>query len=359
MTPAVTLPANRGIASATTSVVGPISAPLKQSTQNPHYFVDGSGKAVLLTGSHTWNTFQDWGANGNIQPIDFTAFVNMMKVNNQNFTLLWTTELPTFCRFPSLASNPPAFDVSIMPWQRTGPGLAADGKPKFDLTKFNQAFFDRLRARAQQLNDAGIYAGVYAFTGEWLNLFNCGGGYPFTGVNNVNGVSDDGALSSITMTSPNAITAFQDAYVEKLVDTLNDLPNILWGTSEESVPESNWWNNHQLDHIKAYEATKPLRHPVGYGTFINTSDSQMTTTNADWMAPLSRISASTSCGSGTPACKVNINDTDHGYFGLWNDTAQQNRNYIWENFTQGSQVLFMDPYLTYYPGTTATTAAIR
>ena len=56
-----------------------------------------------------------------------------------------------------------------------------------------------------------------------------------------------------------------------------------------------------------------------------------------------------SCGTGTPACKVNINDSDHSYFGMWNDTPQKNRNYAWENFANGNQVLFMDPYLVYYP----------
>ena len=64
-------------------------------------------------------------------------------------------------------------------------------------------------------------------------------GYPFTGANNINGV-DDGytggrkGKGSVTMTAPNAITAFQDAYVEKVIDTLNDLPNVLWIVSEEA-----------------------------------------------------------------------------------------------------------------------------
>jgi hypothetical protein len=33
---------------------------------------------------------------------------------------------------------------------------------------------------------------------------------------------------------------------------------------------------------------------------------------------------------------------------MWNDSAQTNRNYIWENFTSGDQVLFMDPYEIYW-----------
>jgi hypothetical protein len=56
-----------------------------------------------------------------------------------------------------------------------------------------------------------------------------------------------------------------------------------------------------------------------------------------------------SCGGGKPACKVNINDSDHSYWEMWSETPQQNRNWAWENFTSGNQALFMDPYLIYYP----------
>jgi hypothetical protein len=46
---------------------------------------------------------------------------------------------------------------------------------------------------------------------------------------------------------------------------------------------------------------------------------------------------------------VNVNDSDHSYFGIWNDTPEQNRQYAWENFARGNQVAFMDPYEVYYP----------
>ena len=71
--------------------------------------------------------------------------------------------------------------------------------------------------------------------------------------------------------------------------------------------------------------------------------------DADWVAPWAWVSPTRSSGTGNPAVKVNINDSDHSYFGMWNDTPQKNRNYIWENFTNGNQILFMDPYLVYYP----------
>ena len=162
----------------------------------------------------------------------------MLVANHHNFTLLWTTELPAFHGLPTTANSPPDFTVAPLPWQRTGPGKATDGQLKFDLTKFNKDYFDRLRDRVQQLNEAGIYAGVYLFSGEFLLRYRfAGDGYPFTGANNVNGIDDGGGTRSVTMKEPNAITAIQDAYVKKVIDTLNDLPNVLWIVSQEAPPE--------------------------------------------------------------------------------------------------------------------------
>jgi len=333
----------------------PISGPLKASS-NPRYFQDAQGKVLILSGSHTWNTLQDWGTNGSLAPLDFRAFVKFLQSNGHNFTLLWYTELAKFCGFPSTASAPPDLTVGPHPWLRTGPGRATDGGLKFDLTRFNQAYFDRLRERTRMLQNAGIYAGIYLFTGEWLNVFRCSSdGFPFTGANNINGI-DDGyrggsqtGTGSIAMTGPNAITRLQDLYVEKVIDTLNDLPNVLWIVSEEAPRNSTWWNNRQISHIRAYESKKRFQHPIGYAALIGSPDSTIYNSDADWVAPQARVSPPSSCGSGKPACKVNVNDSDHSYFGMWNETPLQNRNYIWRNFLNGNQVLFMDPYLVYYP----------
>ena len=328
----------------------PIRVPLKALATNPNYFTDGTGKAVYLTGSHTWNTLQDWGTNDTVQALDFDAFVKTLTAHHHNFTLLWATELPKFRGLPTTASEPPDFTVAPQPWQRTGPGIASDEKLKFDLSKFNQAYFDRLRDRVEKLDAAGIYAGVYFFTGEWLFRFRFSGdGYPFTGSNNVNGIHDGGGTKSITMTSANAILEIQGAYVRKVIDTLNDLPNVLWIVSEEAPRDSTWWNNHLIALTRSYEASKPLQHPIGYGVLEDNKDATIINSDADWIAPAVRISPTTSCGSGHPPCKVNINDSDHSYFGIWNESPQANRFYFWTNFTNGNQTLFMDPYVVYYP----------
>jgi hypothetical protein len=113
--------------------------------------------------------------------------------------------------------------------------------------------------------------------------------------------------------------------------------------------KSTWWNDHMISLVRAYERGKPSQHPIGYATLDGSADSILYNSAADWVAPWVRISPSNSCGIGNPPCKVSINDSDHSYFGMWNDSRQKNRNYAWENFTTGNQVLFMDPYLLYYP----------
>jgi hypothetical protein len=328
----------------------PITVPLRAHPTNPRYFADGSGRAVYLTGSQTWNTFQDWGTHGTVQPVDFDAFVRMLRSHNHNFTFLWSTELPTFHGLPYAATSPEDITVSPLPWQRTGPGLATDGKLKFDVTKFNQAYFDRLRDRVHRLCEARIYAGCYFFTGEWLNIFRSPvDGYPLSAANNVNGVDDGGGTGAATMTAPNAVTDVQDAYVRRVIDTLNDQPNVLWIVSEEAPADARWWNSHLIAVARSYEARKPLQHPIGLATTMSLDDADLVTSDADWIAPSARISLPAGHAGGHPPFKVYVNDSDHSYWEMWNDPPQTNRNYFWINFTGGGQTVFMDPYVLYYP----------
>ena len=228
---------------------------------------------------------------------------------------------------------------------------------KFDLTKFNQKYFDRLRERVQALGNAGIYAGVYLFSGEWLLRFRSAtDGYPFSGANNVNGVDDgyrggsvESAVAATTMKTTNAITEFQDIYIKKLINTLNDLPNVLWIVSQEASENSGWWNNRLISFVRTYEKGMRYQHPIGLGGLDNMlTDRDIYNNDADWVAPWGRVSPCRSCGTGKPACKVNINDSDHSYWEIWKDSSQKNRNYVWQNFANGNQVAFMDPYVVSY-----------
>src|SRR5467141_1609296 len=346
-------PVSITVSNATSSGMGP----LKQSSTNSHWFVDKSGKGVMLAGSQTWNSAQDMGNNGAFTVIDFTAYVNLLASHGHNATILWHKDLPIACNWA--AGGTWITDSSTgFPWQRTGPGTATDGLPKFDLTKFNQAFFDRIRARSVQLQQAKIYAVVEMFDGLGLTHYRCAqDGFPLTGSNNVNGVDSGSGSGSMTMSSPNAVTAVQDAYVKKMIDTVNDLPNVLWEPQEEADSNSGWWEDHMIGLIHTYELGgtwegtsypgKPFQHPLLLAWY-NNGDTVLYNSNADVIAPNAKFpTVNGNCGSGVPACKVVVDDSDHSYFSMWNNSDQTNRQFVWENFVNGNGVMFMDPYLIF------------
>ncbi len=333
---------------------------------NSHWFVDTTGKAVALSGSHTWNNFQDLSQASPPSPgLDYTAYVSFLQAHGHSVTILWRKDLPTFCNWGAGGT----WHIVPWPWPRTGPGTASDGQPKFDLSQFNQAYFDRLRARVIALQQAGIYAIVQLFDGLQLMGNRCGttspngDGYPFTGINNINGV-DDGYSSgvngpgSMTMSGPNAITNIQDAYVQKTIDTLNDLDNVIWEASEEAPDNSTWWQGHMIELLHVYEGggtcttctgsptytARPYKHPVLYASLNVSSpnDSALFSSAAESVAPYGKPAPTNNQG------KVIIEDSDHNYFGMWNDSAQVNRNYFWESFTNGASVIFMEPYEIYW-----------
>ena len=60
--------------------------PLRVNLSNPRYFTDGSGKAVYLTGSHTWNNLSDSGAEDPPAPFDYNAYLDFLKTRNHNIS---------------------------------------------------------------------------------------------------------------------------------------------------------------------------------------------------------------------------------------------------------------------------------
>jgi len=125
----------------TNTVAQPASGPLRVSPDNQRYFADAAGKIVYLTGSHTWSSLKDMGSTDPPPEFDFAGYLDMLKRYNHNFIRLWTWELSRY------AYDAKTTYAAPFPWPRTGPGTALDGKPTFDLSRLDQPYFDRLRAR--------------------------------------------------------------------------------------------------------------------------------------------------------------------------------------------------------------------
>ena len=70
------------------------NGPLKVSATNSHFFTDASGKAILLTGSHTWANFQDHYSDADPAIFNWKEYLDMMQKNHHNFMRFWMYEQP-------------------------------------------------------------------------------------------------------------------------------------------------------------------------------------------------------------------------------------------------------------------------
>jgi Family of unknown function (DUF6298) len=324
-----------------------IRGPLRVSKKNPRYFETPAGEAVLLVGAHTWDNLQDIARPGRgPSRFDEGRYLAFLERNHHNFVRLWRQEAARW-----MVEPPGDCSIAPQPWRRTGPGNALDGGPKFDLAAFDEDYFSRLRERVVLARDHGIYVAVMLFNG-WniekrkgsFSVANPWRGHPFNRDNNVNGIDgdpnhDDSGEETHTLAN-RAVTQVQDRYVRKVVDTVNDLDNVLYEISNESDVASTDWQVHMIRFIKDYEATKPQRHPVGMTSqWPDGDNATLFASPADWISPNAgpgnRLFADPPPAQGA---KVIVADTDH-LCGVCGDSI-----WVWKAVLRGQNPIFMDVY---------------
>jgi hypothetical protein len=316
----------------------PATGPLRVHRDNPRYFADGSGRAIYLTGAHNWNNFKDLGPADPPPAFDYARYLDRLTAWNHNFMRMWTWELTKYAADGQMSHAVP------FPWPRTGPGRALDGKPRFDLSRFDNDYFRRLRERVMAAAARGIYVSVMLFEG-WALRFSPTPwlGHPFNVANNINGVDGDldrdGRGVETHTLANRAVTARQEAYIRQTVDAVNDLDNVLYEIANESVPESTAWQYHLIRFVREYERSKPKQHPVGMTFQHKGGDNKVLFASpADWISPNS--TSVDPYRDDPPAArgdKVILSDTDH-LWGIGGDRA-----WVWKSFLRGLNPIYMDP----------------
>jgi len=338
----------------TLAQAGPAKGPLRVHPENPRYFTDGtkgpagSLRAVYLTGAHTWDNLVDMGRSDPPEPFDFPAYLDFLERHHHNFIRLWAWDSTTWdTRANGALGKDFIHNAAPLPWTRTGPGNALDGKAKFDLTKFNPEYFERLRSRVEAAGRRGIYVGVMFFEGWGLMHGNrrrntedgwAWRSHPFNPANNINNLTIEGsdALSGKVHTLRNPETnKLQAAYLRKVVDTLNDLDNVLYEVINEGGEQE--WNGWVIGTVQEYQQTKPKQHPIGNTGHGAERLASMLASPADWISP-GRADGFAEDPPAWNEKKVSLLDTDH----IWG--VGGNATWVWRSFLRGHNPLFMDPY---------------
>jgi len=365
-----------------------VPGPLTVSKTNPRYFsvkdTDGNEQAVYLTGSHIWNNFQDGLGPGKETVLDtpeqndFAAYLQLLKDHHHNFIRLWRWE-----QFKSNAGGADFhLNMSPQPWPRTGEGTAKDGKPRFDLSTFNDVYFDRLRERVIAAGEQGMYVDVMLFDGWGLHLSPAPDnveGHPFHAKNNINGISITSILDHQVLPLSEPIQKLQEAYIKKVVDTVHDLTNVLYEVSNESsgggkvgqefadalnlseLPDwgdSTEWQYWVINFVKQYEKEKGYEHrPIGMTMQFPVADQTkvnepLFNSPAEWISPgyddeifahgdhpMAPGSPQSHWYENPPIAdgrKVIISDTDH-YAPSKGDAM-----WAWKSFLRGNHPILMD-----------------
>ncbi len=319
------------------------AAPLRIHPENPRWITDDRGRPLFLTGSHTWATVQERQL-PETPNFDYDEWLDFMTRHDHNFLRIWVWEHASWMQFTERMVR-----YSPTLYERTGPGKALDGEPKFDLTRFNEAYFSRLRERVLRANERGIYVSVMFFQGFSLDktggkpgLHKAYNGHPYHRANNINGIDGDPngsgtGLQVHTLDNP-AVLKVQEAYVRKMIDTLNDIDGLVWEIGNELHKNAVDFQYYWIDFIKAYERTKPKQHLVGL-TGAHVTNQKLFASNADWVAPEKQDGYHHDIPD-VEGRKVVIIDTDHIEW----LKSREDPTLPWRALMRGANFIYMDTY---------------
>ncbi len=235
--------------------------PLKVHPENPHVLMFRGKPQVLVTVAEHYGSVINTDFN-------YTPYLDVMKRDKMNLTRLFLAGFRHDNRVPPndpLAPTPKAF---LQPWERTTTGgNALDGLGKWDFTKWNAAYFQRLDDFLQACSDRGIVAELTFFSTyytpqEWKNS-------PFHPSNNLQGYGPQSQYDSLRLVDANLVAA-KEAYIRKIVREVNRFDNIyfeihnepFWNEPGVKDDEEVAFHNRMLEVIREEEAALPNKHLV-------------------------------------------------------------------------------------------------
>jgi hypothetical protein len=159
----------------------------------------------------------------------------------------------------------PATGRFICPWARSGTPGASDGGTKFDLTRWDDAYFGRLKEIIKQAGDRGVVVELVLFCTMYdENVWNAS---PMHARNNVNGI---GTLErhEVFSAKDKDLLAVQTTLARKLATELNEFDNLYFEACNEPYERGGLtkeWNDSIVSAIVQAESALPNKHLIAQG----------------------------------------------------------------------------------------------
>lgn len=233
-----------------------IPIPITLHPRNPHYFLFRGKPTVLITSA---------GHYGQVLNLDFdyVKSLDAQRRDGLNYARIFTG---VYCEDPkslNIQHNilAPLTGRLICPFARSEtPGYASGGN-KFDLTKWDDAYFRRLKDFCEQASRRGIVVEVSLFCpfygDEMWNLS------PMNAANNVNGIGKAKREEVYTLQHED-LTKLQDSVTRKIVQELAGFDNVFYEICNEPYfgGVTIEWQRHIADVISAEEASFSHKHLI-------------------------------------------------------------------------------------------------
>ncbi len=212
--------------------------PIALHPENPHYFTYQDKPTALITSS------EHYGAVLNLD-FDYKKYLQTLADEGMNYTRIFTGTYYEITGDFNIEKNnlAPKRERYIGPWPE-----AESDKSKFDLSKWNEAYFARLKDFLTEAGKRDIIVEVTLFSSIYSE--KTWGISPQNPVNNVN-LTDSLSHKRAQTMDNKGLWSYQEAFVEKMVRELNGFDNIFFEIqnepwSDHNVPVYNITNKEEL-----------------------------------------------------------------------------------------------------------------
>jgi hypothetical protein len=231
--------------------------PLRLHPENPRYFLFRGKPTVLVTsGEH-------YGAVMNLD-FDYVPYLEELRSKGLNHTRTFSGAYREVPGSFGITDNTlaPAPHRYLCPWARSATPGYFDGGAKFDLTKWDEAYFHRLKDFVAQSGQRGIVVEITLFC-VWYDgkVWDVS---PMNARNNVNAIGNCPHAEVNTLKHKDLL-AVQEGLVRKIVQELKDFDNLYYEICNEPYERSTTapeWEDRIIATIVDAEAGFASRHLI-------------------------------------------------------------------------------------------------
>jgi hypothetical protein len=230
--------------------------PIRLHPENGHYFLWRQRPTILVTsGEH-------YGAVLNLE-FDFERYLATLAADGLNLTRVFSGTYREVNDSFGITDNtlaPPPGRYAC-PWARSDkPGYSGGGN-KFDLSRWDNTYFERLRRFMAAARQQGVVVEYNLFCPLYdEHVWTAS---PMNTINNVNGIGSCPRDEVLSLKHP-AIVNVQLDFVRKVVDELNEYDNLYFEVCNEPYIRnvSEQWQRRIIEFIVATEKELPNRHLI-------------------------------------------------------------------------------------------------